>query len=545
MALRAQALGEAAQATTSADKAAKPDAKDAKPGQNGAPGSKAPATPPPPPAPIIMQPVGPASQDSANELSVTVGKSVVLDLARPIRTIVVGLGDIAEASAVSPTQVLVNGKTTGETSLILWDASGARQFFNVTVRPSTYATHDQLEAIRRQLRTELPGQNLAVTIEGGNVYLRGTVDNLGDSQRAVLISSSGISKEGKVVNLLNVKVPPPEQQILLKVRFASVDRSKMRSFGINIFSTGFGNTIGTLSTGQFSPPSVAVAGSVTSVGTQTTTPTLTVGNPLNIFAFYPGINLGATLEALETRGMVESLAEPNILAENGKQASFLAGGEYPFPMVQGAGVGGSGAVTIMFKEYGIRLAFIPTITPRGTIRLQVAPEVSALDFANAVTIAGFVEPAITVRRVKTEVELADRQSFAIGGLLDNTENETFQKIPFLGDIPILGKFFQSISRTKNNSELIVIVTPELVTPAPAGTEIATPKYPQPFLPPNSTTPMHTPDTPAADQTAAPATMPVEQLIESMKPETPLSDSSGGGGYSSGSMGSSGGGSTSQ
>ena len=123
-----------------------------------------------------------------------------------------------------------------------------------------------------------------------------------------------------------------------------------------------------------------------------------------------------------------------------------------------------GAVTIAFKEYGIRLNFIPTITPRGTIRLQVAPEVSALDFGDAVTISGFMEPAITVRRVKTEIELGDRQSFAIGGLLDNTENETFQKIPFLGDIPILGKFFQSIQRTKNNTELIVIVTPEIVSP---------------------------------------------------------------------------------
>jgi pilus assembly protein CpaC len=260
-----------------------------------------------------------------------------------------------------------------------------------------------------------------------------------------------------------------------------------------------------------------------------------------LFAFYPGINLGATIAAMEQRGLAETLAEPNILAQNGKQASFLAGGEYPFPMVQGAGVGGSGAVTIMFKEYGIRLNFIPTITPRGTIRLQVAPEVSALDFGDAVSIAGFVEPAITVRRVKTEVELGDRQSFAIGGLLDNTENETFQKIPFLGDIPILGKFFQSMSRTKNNTELIVIVTPEIVTPVPAGTDIASPKRPQPFLPPNSNTPMNTPDAASSQQTTSPATMPVEQLIESMKPETPLSDSSsssGGGGGGSGGGGSS-------
>jgi pilus assembly protein CpaC len=514
--LQAQALSEAVQATAPAAKTTAPAA------QN----EKAPdAQPAPPPAPIIMQPVGPSSQDSANDLSVTVGKSVVLDLARPIKTIVVGLGDYAEASAVSPTQILVNGKAPGETTLILWDAGGARQFFNVTVRPSTFASHDQLEGVRRQLRTELPGQDLNVSTEGSNIYLRGTVNDLISSSRAVLIASTA----GKVVNLLNVKVPAPDRQILLKVRFASVDRDKQRSLGINLFSTGFGNTIGAITTGQFSPPSITLAGSVASNGQTAGAPSATVSNELNLFAFYPGINLGATIEAMEERGLLESLAEPNILAQNGKQASFLAGGEYPFPMVQGAGVGGSGAVTIQFKEYGIRMSFIPTITPRGTIRLQVAPEVSALDFANAVEIAGFTEPAITVRRVKTEVELADRQSFAIGGLLDNTENEIFTKIPFIGDVPILGKLFQSMKLTKNNTELIVIVTPEIVSPVPEGTDIALPRTPQPFLPPNSNTPMHTPDAKTGEAGPAPTSMPVEQLIESMKPETPLTDSGGGGG----------------
>jgi len=486
----------------------------------------APATPVPAP---IMQSVGPTTQDSSNDLSVTVGKSVVLDLARPIKQIVVGLGNFAEATAVSPTQVLVNGRAPGETTLIIWDVAGARQFFNVTVRPSTFAAHDQLEAIRRQLRIELPGQDVNVTQEAGNVYLRGTVADLTSSNRAVLIAGTG----GKVVNLLNVRVPAPDRQILLKVRFASVDRNKEKQLGINLFSTGLGNTVGGITTGQFSPPSITLAGSVGSNGSTATSPNVALSNELNLFAFYPGLNLGATIEDMELRGMLESLAEPNILAENGKQASFLAGGEYPFPMVQGAGVGGSGAVTIMFKEYGIRLNFIATITPRGTIRLQVAPEVSALDFGDAVQIAGFVEPAITIRRVRTEVELADRQSFAIGGLLNNTENETFSKIPFLGDIPILGKFFQSMSRTKNNTELIVIVTPEIVSPVPAGTEIAVPRFPQSFMPPNSNTPMHTPDAVAAEAPSAPATIPVEQLIESMKPETPLTDSSSGGGGGSG------------
>ncbi len=464
---------------------------------------------------------GLSSQDSANDLSVAVGKSVVLDLARPVIRIVVGIGDYAQATAVSPTQILVNGKAPGETTLILWDTGGGRQFFNVTVRPSTYALNDHLEAIRRELRTELPGQDLKVSDQDGNVFLRGTVKDLNSSTRAVAIAST----LGKVVNLLNVDVPTSNPQILLKVRFASVDRNKSRQLGMNLFSTGFGNTVGSVTTGQFSPPSLTLPG-----GTGGTA-TATVSNALNLFAFYPGINLGATIQALESKGVVEVLAEPNVLAMNGKQASFLAGGEYPYPVAQSTGGGGAAPITIMFKEYGVKLNFIPTITPRGTIRLQVDPEVSALDYADAVTIAGFTVPAITTRRVKTEVELQDGQSFAIGGLLDNRENETFQKIPFLGDIPILGRFFQSMSKNRTNTELIVIVTPEIVSPAPAGTTIPAPKFPVAFLPPNSDVPMHTPDakTPESTLPSPPATIPVEQLIESMKPETPLTDTSSGGG----------------
>ncbi|MFZ0747169.1 MAG: pilus assembly protein N-terminal domain-containing protein [Terracidiphilus sp.] len=479
-----------------------------------------------------MQPVGPSTQDSSNELSVAVGKSVVLDLARPITRIVVGLGDYAEAAAMSPTQVLVNGKAPGETTLILWDTSGGRQFFNVSVRASNFVSNDRLESLRRELRAELPGQPLRVSEEDGNIFLRGTVRDLNSSARAVTIASTS----GKVVNLLNVDVPAAEPQILLKVRYESVDRNKSRTLGINLFSTGAGNTLGTVTTTQFSPPSVSLPGSQTSSGSILSSTSANVSNELNLFAFYPGINLGATIQALEQRGLAETLAEPNLLAEDGKQASFLAGGEYPYPVVQGTAGGVGGAITIMFKDYGVRLNFIPTITPRGTIRLQVAPEVSALDFADAVTISGFTVPAITVRRVKTEIELQDGQSFAIGGLLNNTETETFSKIPFLGDIPILGKFFQSMQRNKTNTELIVIVTPEIVAPIPAGEPLPGLKFTQPFMPPNSAIPMHTPDTKTAETTVPPpaATMPVEKLIESMKPETPLSvDSSSGGGSGGG------------
>jgi pilus assembly protein CpaC len=189
----------------------------------------------------------------------------------------------------------------------------------------------------------------------------------------------------------------------------------------------------------------------------------------------------------------------------------------------------------MFKEYGIRLNFIPTVTPRGTIRLQVAPEVSALDFSNAVEISGFEVPAITERKVNTEVELADGQSFVIGGLLDNTESDTFMKIPFLGDIPILGKFFQSMQKTKANTELIVIVTPEIVAPIPAGDPLPSLKFPAKFMPPNSGIPMNNPDAKTAANTLAPAppTVPIEKLIESMKPETPLVIEGSSGGFGQG------------
>ncbi len=455
---------------------------------------------------------GITTQDSTNELSVTVGKSVIVDCAKPVTRVTLGLGDFAEASAISRTEILVDGKAAGETSLIIWEVGGERQFFNVTVRPPNAIANDRLTALRRELRTELPGQTIQVTADNGHIFLRGTVKDLGASERAVQIASA----EGKVVNLLYVAIPQAAPQILLKARFASVDRNLSRQLGINIFSTGFGNVLGSVSTGQFSSTSAS--------STNNTAALTTSSNSGNIVAFLPGLNIGGTLQALQTKGVVELLAEPNLLAENGKPASFLAGGEYPFPVVQGTSGGGSGAVTIQFKEFGVRLNFVPTILPNGDIRLQVASEVSSLDFTNAIQVSGFEVPAIDSRKVKTEIQLSDGQSFAIGGLLDNRENETMLKVPFLGDIPILGRFFQSKTKTRTNTELIVIVTPEIVNPIPTGATLPSPRFPETFLPPNSTVPLHTPDGKAPGYVPAtpPASIPVEQLIQSMAPETPLS-----------------------
>jgi pilus assembly protein CpaC len=470
--------------------------------------------------------VGSPSQDSANELSVAVGKTVLIDCAKPVARVAIGMGEIAEASAISPTEIMVIGKSAGETSLILWDSKGSRQFFNVTVRAPATISSDRIESVRRQLQMELPGQPLRISADHDMIFLRGTVRDLTSASRAAAIAATA----GKVINLLNVEVPAADPQILLKVRFASIDRNKGLQAGINLFSTGFGNTLAGINTGQFSPPSIALP----SGGKSTTQ---SISNELNMFAFLPGLNLGATLEALQTRGIVEVLAEPNIVASNGKQASFLAGGEFPIPVAQGTS-GGSGAITIMFKEFGVRLNFIPTVTPRGTIRLQVAPEVSALDYAHAVQIGGSEVPALTSRKVSDEVELADGQSFVIGGLLDNEETETFSKIPFLGDIPYIGKFFQSVSKNKTNTELIVIVTPSIVQPILAGAPLPELKYPSPFLPPNTGIAMHHPDDKPAGATTAtpPPSIPLETLIDSLNNEKPLVIESASGTFGAGSQG---------
>jgi pilus assembly protein CpaC len=448
-------------------------------------------------------------QDSSRQLSIAVGKTALIDFLHPVTRVAVGTGEIAEVSAVSPTEVLVNGKAAGDTSLIVWEQGGTRQFFNVTVHISHFVEDDNMAELRRQLNMELPGQNVNVTTANGLLFLRGTVKDLNSSDRAVQIAST----VGKVVNLLYVAVPDSPPQILLKVRFCSVDRSLEKQLGLNIFSTGATNSIGTISTGEYSPPGVAIPGAGSPA-------TATLTNALNLFLFRPDLNLGATLEALENKGLVEVLAQPNLLAQNGKQASFLAGGEFPFPVVQGSASGAAGAVTIEFKEFGIRLNFIPTVTPRNTIRLQVAPEVSSLDFTNAIEVSGFNVPAIDIRNVQTEVELGSDQSFAIGGLLDNRETDTFEKIPFIGDIPVLGKFFQSMTKTRTNTELIVIVTPEIVPPIPVGQPLPQLHYPAAFLPSNSNIPMSTPAG-ALPVQPQPSTMPVESLIDSMKPEKPL------------------------
>ncbi|MBV9180883.1 MAG: hypothetical protein JO356_06190 [Acidobacteria bacterium] len=264
---------------------------------------------------------------------------------------------------------------------------------------------------------------------------------------------------GGVVNSLTV-APVHEEQILLEVKFAEVDRTKLQQLGFNFFSTRAAHTIGTVSTQQFSPPTLQNNSGSSATGGISNN--LQLSDLLNIFAFRPDINLGTTIKDLENKSVLQILAEPNLLALNGQKASFLAGGEFPFPVVQGGQ--NIGVVTIQFRPFGVKLEFTAFVGKDRVIRLHVTPEVSTLDFSNAVVISGFTVPALSSRRAETEIELKDGQSFGIAGLLDNRAQVQFNKMPGIGDIPILGNFFRSRSVNRSNSELVVLVTPRVVDP---------------------------------------------------------------------------------
>jgi len=402
------------------------------------------------------------SEENRLDLLVTVNKSVVIETTATVKRLSTANGEVAEAVAVSGREVVVNGKLPGETSIILWDAEGKRTIYDVRVLQS----QSKLDAIRKELAEELPGQPISLSVEDGNATLRGSANNALSAERAVAIAGL----VGKVTNLLRVASPPPEPQILLRVRFANVDRSVTSQLAVNLLSTGATNTIGNISTGQAGAPVI-----------QPSSPAnFSISDALNIFLYRKDLNLGAVIQALEAKQLVQILAEPNLMTMSGKTASFLAGGEFPFPTLQGGG-GGVGQVTVQFREFGIRVQFLPTVTARGTIRLVVTPEVSSLDVANGLTVQGFTVPGLDVRRVQTEVELVNGQSFVIAGLMDNRLTETINRIPGLASIPLLGKLFQSRSINRSNSELLVLVTPEIIDPTAQGLEPPKLAFPKDFL----------------------------------------------------------------
>src|SRR5215472_10238484 len=410
----------------------------------------------------------PQSPQGAMPLRVMVGKSLLINTTgERLRRISVTDPNIAFATVITPTQILVHGRSPGEISLIIWDELERSRSFDlrVDVDVSTAA---------EEVRRVFPDEQISVTPSRSAIVLSGHVSSDDVAKRAAELASA---YSPKVVNVLT-SGPVGAQEVLLQVKFAEVDRSALTQLGVNFISTGAANTIGTITTGQFggfSPQSLTPSSGATG-GTTTTT---TISNLLNLFVFRPDINLGVVVEALETKNLLQILAEPNLIAVNGKEASFLAGGQFPFPIVQPGQ--GFTAVTISFKEFGVRLQFTPVITPSGNIHLKVAPEVSTLDFPNALTISGFTVPALSTRRAETEFELQDGQSFVIAGLMDNRVTDIYNKIPGLGDIPVLGNFFRSKSLQKSNSELMVLCTVKRINPSNEPTEA--PKTPQPYLDP--------------------------------------------------------------
>jgi pilus assembly protein CpaC len=398
-------------------------------------------------------------------LRVMVGKSLLINTTERLKIISVTDPAVASVQVVTPTQILVHGHTPGEVSLIMWDDLERSRSFDLRVDVDVSACAEEEHRV-------FPDEQITVTPSRAAIVLSGHVSTEDVAKRAGDLASA---YSPKVINVLTFG-PVGAQEVLLQVKFAEVDRSALATMGVNFVSTGAANTVGSTTTGQFG-----------GVGTQTISQTVGQGGPftatsslsnvLNLFLFRPDIHFGAVIEALETKNLLQILSEPNLIAMNGKEASFLAGGQFPFPIVQpGAGFT---AVTISFKEFGVKLVFTPVIMPNGNIHLKVAPEVSTLDFSNALTISGFTVPALSTRKAETEFELQDGQSFVIAGLMDNRVTDVYNKIPGLGDIPILGAFFRSKSLQKNNSELMVLCTVHRVSPSTEPP--ALPKDPKPFI----------------------------------------------------------------
>jgi len=388
----------------------------------------------------------------APRITITAGRSTVQPVDFDITRLAITNPAIADAVVVTPREILIDGKAPGTISMIVWGDGRRVQYDLVVQQPIT--------PLQQQLRALFPGEDIDVSVNDEALTLSGKVSSTAIALKAAEIATATSSKL-KIINLLQVPGGEQSQQVMLQVRFAEVNRQALLERGISLFTgaNGYQNFIGRTTTQQFSAPSFT--GVSSSGGTSTTTGTTTFSDFLNLFLFNTKYDVGALLKALQQKGLLQSLAEPNLIAYNGKQASFLAGGEIPVPVVQGNS--GAGAVSVIYKEYGIRLNFTPTISG-DVIRLQVNPEVSSLDFANGVTLNGFRIPALSSRKANTEVELRDGQSFAIAGLMNNISQTDRQQIPALGSLPIIGYFFKSRSDRLSRTELMVLVTPHLVRP---------------------------------------------------------------------------------
>lgn len=392
-------------------------------------------------------------------VSLTTGRSTILATEFDITRIALTNPAIADAVVVQPREILVDGKAPGTISLIVWGAGNQRVQYDLVVE-------QPIPALEQQLRQLFPGEEIAIVVNADAIVLSGRASSTQVMLRAAEIARAAAPK-GNVINMIQVPGGTDAQQVMLQVRFAEVNRRAITELGASVFTGGLGsrNWIARGTTQQFQAPEFTSDEN-----------TLTFSDFLNVLLFNTNFNIGTVIRALKQTGYFQSLAEPNLLAYNGREASFLAGGEFPVPFSSGVG-----QISIQFREFGVRLNFTPTIAG-DLIRLRVRPEVSSLDFNNGILLEGFRIPALTMRRAETEVELRDGQSFAIAGLIDNESQTDRAAVPILSQLPIIGKLFSSKAERQERTELLVLITPRLVRALDPDEVPPLPTLPGQFLP---------------------------------------------------------------
>jgi len=397
-----------------------------------------------------------------------VGRGTLIRLSRAANTVFVANPDIADVQIKSPELIYISAKTPGETVIYAVDANEA-VLLNAPVRVDF-----DLSQLRQSLDRVVPGTAISVTQVDSSLVLSGAVASAGQAEKARVLAAAvtGGVKGGQVINRLSVETP---NQVDLHVRIAEVDRQILKQIGVDWSKFGAGNVTFSTSNNAMPRSITSFSGFPLAAGGSTAGATIMSLIPDTNFltiGMFPSLNAAsATVEALATEGFLTVLAEPNLTAVSGQTASFLAGGEYPYPVPQ-SGTGSAAVITIQFQQYGVQLAFTPTVVDADHLSLKVRPEVSELDYANSVSVGGTPVPGLTVRRAETTVDLASGQSFALAGLLQHNTSHDISKVPWLGDIPILGALFRSNKFQNNESELVVIVTPYLVEPT--ATALATP-----------------------------------------------------------------------
>jgi pilus assembly protein CpaC len=435
------------------------------------------------------------AQSSQNEesgavrhIGVTLNKSRTLRFGTAFASAVVGAPDIVDALPMTDRSLYIQGKKVGTTNISVFDQS--MRLIGVIDVEVTLDTGN----LQEKIRSSTGSSGIRVGSSNGQVVLSGVASNAVAADRAVQVAKTMVPEGGSIVNAMKVA---PAQQVMLKVRFLEVARSAGREIGVNWFGAnnagnrGFTTGIGTVipggrpavtgvdANGSPVPPAGAPTGSgAAGLPIFTTAATLLSGaQPFGV-ALANLTNKGASIDvlltALETKGLIRRLAEPDLVALSGDTAAFLAGGEFPVPIVQPGSTGGVPVITVEYKPFGVQLTFVPTVLANGIINLRLAPSVSELDFAQAIQISGFTVPSLTKREARTTIELRDGQSFAIAGLLSAINRRDIQQLPWIGSVPVLGALFRSASYRQDETDLVVIVTPHLVAPSVPGQRLASP-----------------------------------------------------------------------